>query len=56
MPDVVEQRASRDDHLGVAVAHAVVGDERSLHPGLDQQAHQPQRDVEDDLDVDPGVV
>ena len=54
--DVVQQGAAGDDHLGVAVAHPVVGDHRRLDPGLDQQAQQPQGDVEDDLHVDPGVV
>ena len=32
--DVVEQRAARDHDLGVAVAHAVVGDHRRLDPAL----------------------
>ena len=54
--DVVQQRAAGDDHLGVAGAHAVVGDHRRLDPGLDQQPQQAQGDVEDDLHVDPGVV
>ena len=55
-PDVVEQRSGGDDDLGVAVAHPVVGDHRRLDAALDQQPQQPQRDVEHDLDVDPGVV
>ena len=54
--DVVQQGAAGDHHLGVAVAHPVVGDHRRLDPGLDQQAQQAQGDVEDDLHVDPGVV
>ena len=54
--DVVQQGAAGDDDLGVAVAHPVVADHRRLDPGLDQQAQQPQGDVEDDLHVDPGVV
>ena len=54
--DVVQQRAGGDHDLGVAPAHPVVGDHRRLDPGLDQQPQQAQRDVEHDLDVDPGVV
>ena len=54
--DVVQQRAAGDHHLGVAVPHPVVGDDRRLDPGFDQQPQQPQGDVEDDLHVDPGVV
>jgi hypothetical protein len=54
--DVVQQSAAGDDHLGVAIPHPVVADHRRLDPGLDQQAQQPQGDVEDDLRVDPGVV
>ena len=54
--DVVEQRSRRDDDLRVALAHRVVADHRRPHAALDEQAQQPQRDVEDDLDVDPGVI
>ena len=36
--------------------HAVRGDHRRLHAAAVQQPEQPQRDVHDDLDVDPGVV
>ena len=55
-PDVVQQRTAGDHDLGVALLHPVVADHRRLDPALGQQAQQPQRDVEDDLDVDPGVV
>ena len=55
-PDVVQEGAAGDDHLGVAVAHPVVGDHRRLDPRFDQQAQQAQGDVEDDLHVDPAVV
>ena len=36
--------------------HAVGGDHRRLHAAAVEQPEQPQRDVEHDLDVDPGVV
>ena len=55
-PDVVKQSPGGDDDLGVAVPHRVVGDHRGPLSALDQQAQQTQGDVEDDLDVDPGVV
>ena len=54
--DVVQERATGDDDLGVARRHAVVGDHGRLDPRLDQQAQQPQGDVEHDLHVDPRVV
>jgi hypothetical protein len=54
--DVVQQGAAGHHDLGVAVPHPVVADHRRLDTGLDQQAQQPQGDVEDDLHVDPGVV
>ena len=54
--DVVQQRASGDHDLGVADGHPVVGDHRRLDVRPRQQPQQPQRDVEDDLHVDPGVV
>ena len=54
--DVVQEGAAGDDHLGIA-RRASRGRRRSrLDPGLDQQAQQPQGDVEDDLRVDPRVV
>jgi hypothetical protein len=53
---VVQKSSRRDHHLRVAVAHAVVADHRGLDPRLDQQAQQAESDVEDDLDVNPGVV
>ena len=56
MPTSCSSAPAGDDHLGVAPAHPVVGDHRRLDPGLDQQPQQAQRDVEHDLDVDPGVV
>ena len=51
--DVVQHRAGRDDHLGVAVAHPVIGHHRRLDAALDEQAQQAQGDVEHHLDVDP---
>ena len=53
---VVEQARGRDHHLGVADVHAVLGDHRRLDAAAVQQPEQPQRDVDHDLDVDPGVV
>ncbi len=53
---VVEHRPRDHDDLGVAVAHAVVGDHRRLDAGPVGQAKDAQGDVGDDLDVDPGVV
>ena len=53
---VVEEARRRDHHLGVAGLHPVLGDHRGLDPAAVQQAKQAQRDVHDDLDVDPGVV
>ena len=55
-PDVVEQRPGGHHYLGVAVAHRVVGDDRRLDVGPRQQAQEPQRHVDHDLDVDPRVV
>ena len=56
MPTSCSSAAAGDDDLGVAGLHPVVGDDRRLDPGLDQQPQQAQADVEDDLHVDPGVV
>ena len=53
---VVEQARGRDHHLGVADVHPVLGDHRRLHAAAVQQPEQPQRDVDHDLDVHPGVV
>jgi len=52
----VEEGAGSDDELGVAGAHAVVGDHRARDAGAVEQPEEAQGDVEDDLDVDPGVV
>ena len=56
MPDAVEQRGGGDHDLGVALGHpwsvTIAGDD----PAAEQQPRQAQRDVRDDLDVDPRVV
>ena len=54
--DAVGERRERDDHFGVVVGHAVVGDDGRLDVVLRQLAEELQRDVGDDLDVNPGVV
>ena len=56
MPDAVEERGRGDDDLGVALAHPVVGDHRRRDAAAEEQPRQAQRDVGDDLDVDPRVV
>jgi hypothetical protein len=55
-PDAVEERGGRDGDLGVALAHAVVGDHRRRDAAAEEQPCQAQRDVRDDLDVNPRVV
>jgi len=55
-PDAVRQRGEHDDDLGVLVPEAVVADDGGLDPVLRQLAEELQRDVRDDLDVDPRVV
>jgi hypothetical protein len=55
-PDVVQQRAGRNHHFSVAVAHPVITDHRRLNPALDQEPQQPQRDVDHDLHMHPGVI
>ena len=52
----MRQRGQRDDHLGVGLGHAVVGDHRRLDPALRELAQKLQRDVRHDLDVHPGVI
>ena len=54
--DAVEQAAGGDHDLGVALAHPVVGDHARRDAAAEQQACQPQPDVEHDLDVHPAVV
>jgi hypothetical protein len=54
--DVMQERPARDHDLGVAIPHAMVGDHRGLDAALDEESEQPQGDVEDDLDVHPGVI
>ena len=54
--DAVEERGRRDDDLGVALAHPVVGDHRRGDAAAEEQPPEAQRDVGDDLDVDPRVV
>ena len=44
------------DHFGVAIAHAVIDHHRRLNAALDEEAEEAERDVQDDLDVDPGMV
>ena len=55
-PDVMQERAAGDDHLGIFRGHAVIGHDHGLDARLDQQPQQPQGDVEHDLHVDPRVV
>ncbi len=55
-PDAVQQARGRDHHLGVALAHPVVGDDARDHAAAKQQSREAQADVDDDLDVDPAVV
>ena len=55
-PDAVQERAERDDDLGVVLAHPVVADDRRLDAVLRELAQQLERDVRDDLDVHPRVV
>ena len=52
----VGQAAQHHDHLGVLLAHAVVGHHARLDAGAPQLAQQLEADVGDDLDVHPGVV
>ena len=54
--DAVQQRSGGDHDLGVALLDAVVGDDARHHAAPEQQPRDPQRDVRDDLDVDPAVV
>ena len=54
--DAVHQRRQDDDHLGVLVRHPVVANRRRLDAVLRELAEQLERDVDDDLDVHPGVV
>ena len=56
MPDAVKEAAGGDHDLGVAQRHAVIGHHRRLDAAAEEQPGEAQRDVADDLDVDPGVV
>ncbi len=55
-PDAVHQRREDDDHLGVLVREPVVAHGRRLDAVLRELAQELERDVDDDLDVHPGVV
>ena len=52
----MKQRGRRHHDLGVALAHAMVGDHRRGDAAAEEQPPQAQRDVGDDLDVDPRVI
>ena len=54
--DAVHERREDDDHLGVLVRQPVVAHGRRLDAVLRELAQELQRDVDDDLDVHPGVV
>jgi hypothetical protein len=54
--DAVQQRAERDDYLGVVALVAVVAHHRRLDAVLHELPEELERDVRDDLDVHPGVV
>ena len=56
MPTQWKQRAGGDHDLGVALGEPVVGDDARLDAAAEQQPREAQRDVRDDLDVDPRVV
>ncbi len=53
---VMEQACGRDHDLGVGDAHPVRRHHRRLDILLAQEPEQPQREVEHDPDVDPGMV
>ena len=55
-PEVVQQAAARDHHLGVLVRERVVGLQRRFQPLPVQQPEQVQGAIEDDLQVHPRVV
>ena len=55
-PDAVEERGEDDDDLGVVLLEAEVADEARLDAVLRELAQELERDVRDDLDVNPGVV
>ena len=54
--DAVQERREGDDHLGVVLLEPEVAHRRGLDAVLGQLAEELERDVGDDLDVDPGVV
>ena len=54
--DAVRERCEDDDDLGVLVLHAVVAHDRRLDAVLRELPQELERDVRDDLDVNPGVV
>ena len=56
MPRSCSRQRAGDHHLGVGRLHRVVGLDRRGHAGAVQQAEDPQRAVEHDLQVHPGVV
>ena len=56
MPVSWNSAPAGDHDLGVALAHAVVGDDVRHDAPAEQDPRQPQRDVQHDLDVDPRVV
>ena len=55
-PDAVQEAGPRDHHLGVALAHPVVGDDARDTPRRNSSRARRRRDVEHDLDVDPAVI
>ena len=55
-PRVVEQAGRGDHHFRIARLHVVVGDDVRLQAPAVEEPEEPQADVDDDLDVDPGVV
>jgi hypothetical protein len=52
----VQEGAERDDDLGVLLVEAVVAHHARLDAVLRELSQELERDVGDDLDVDPGVV
>ena len=52
----MRQGAEQDDDLGVVGVEAIIGDDRRLDVVLRQLPQELERDVRDDLHVDPRVV
>ena len=55
-PDAVQESAERHDDLRVVVSHPEVAHDARLDAVLRQLAQELERDVRDDLDVNPRVV